>query len=424
LKKRRKLAWGLNAVSVLFAAAILIGCGGGASSNQTTSPPPPVPPSYAVADSGNNRVLLFDSPLTTNEIASIVLGQQGFISNGAPTQVTANALTPEAVAIDSSGNLFVADSYSCRILRFQPPFQNDMNANLVIGASTLSADSASDCTATAATLGQSNSGHTYGPASMAFDGVGNLWVADSPNSRLLEFPAPLGSGMSASLVIGQTSMTSANCNQSATFTTPTASTLCNAQGVTFDAGGDLWTVDFGNSRVLEFKPPFSSGMAASLELGQPASAAFNSSSSNNNAVNPTASTLDLPSGIVFDSAGNLWISDAGNNRVLQYDAPFSNGMAATLELGQPSSSAFTSGHENVDQSGLIGPSGISFDKSGNLLVNDSGNNRVMTFSPPFVNGMNATATLGQVVFSSGYANGGRTTPEANTLVAPLSGASF
>lgn len=410
-------------MSVLLAAAPLIGCGGGASSNQN-SLPPPVPPSYAVADSGNSRVLLYASPLTTYENASVVLGQQDFISGDAPMQVTANQFTPEAVAIDSSGNLFVADSDSCRILRFQPPFQNNMNASLVIGSSSLTSASASDCTATATTLGQANSGHTYGPAAMAFDGSGNLWVADSPNSRVLEFEAPLSSGMSASAVIGQTGMTVAGCNQSATSSAPTASTLCNVQGVAFDSSGDLWTVDSGNSRVLEFKPPFSTGMAASLELGQPASSAFTSSSPNDNAVRPTASTLDLPAGIALDSAGNLWISDTGNSRVLQYAAPFSNGMAAALELGQPSSSAFTSGHENVDQSGLAGPSEISFDKNGNLLVNDTGNNRVMIFPPPFTNGMNAAATLGQVVFSSGYDNGGRTTPEANSLSAPLSGASF
>jgi sugar lactone lactonase YvrE len=423
LKTRVMPVSGCTAVSVLSIAA-LIGCGGGAGSNQNSSPPPAATPSYAVADSENNRVLLFDSPLATYENASIELGQQDFISGGAPTQVTANGFTPQAVATDASGNLFVADSSSCRILRFQPPFQTDMSASLVIGSSSSTTDSAASCTATAATLGQSNSGHPYGASAMAFDGSGNLWVADSPNSRVLEFEAPLSSGMSASAAIGQTDMTAASCNQSNTPSGPDASTLCNVRDISFDTAGDLWVVDSGNNRVLEFKPPFSTGVAAILELGQPAPSAFSSSSANNNALNPTATTLDLPAGIAFDSTGNVWVADTGNNRVLEYSPPFSNGMAATMELGQPISAAFTSGSEDVSQSGLAGASGISFDKSGDLLVDDSGNNRVMIFDPPFTSGMNAAAVVGQVIFSSGYSNGGRTTPEANTLSDPLSIASF
>jgi sugar lactone lactonase YvrE len=409
-------------VSVLLAAACLMGCGGG--SNQHSSSPPVTAPDYAVADTENNRVLLFDSPLSTYEGAGIVLGHASFISGSAPTVAAANTFVPEAVVVDSSGNLFVADSGSCRILRFQPPFQNDMNASLVIGSPGLTAAPAAGCTATAATLGQTNSGHTYGPAAMAFDGSGNLWVADSPNSRVLEFAAPLGSGMSSSVAIGQTGMMAASCNQSSTAASPTARTLCDVQGMAFDPSGDLWVADSGNNRVLEFKPPFSTGMTAILELGQPASSSFTSSSANNNALNPTDSTLSLPAGIAVDSTGNLWVADNGNNRVLEYAPPFSNGMAATLELGQPASSAFTSGSESVSQSGLVSPSGISFDKNGNLLVNDSGNNRVMIFDPPYTSGMNAAAVLGQVIFLSGYSYGGRTTPEANTLADPLSSVSF
>jgi hypothetical protein len=227
--------------------------------------------------------------------------------------------------------------------------------------------------------------------------------------------------MSASLVIGQTSLaSSAGCNQGGS---PTASTLCNAWGITFDSSGDLWVSDSWNHRVLEFKPPFSTGMAASLELGQPAGAtAFTSNTSNNGGI--SASSLSYPLQPAFDGDGNLWVSDDNNNRVLEYVPPFSNGMAATLEVGQPSgATAFTSNDFYTNQSGFFYQYGISFDTSGNIQVADFVNSRVMIFDPPFSNGMNATTVLGQKDFTHGASNQGGSVG-ANTLYTPIGGVTF
>jgi hypothetical protein len=226
--------------------------------------------------------------------------------------------------------------------------------------------------------------------------------------------------MSASLVIGQTSLSStAGCNQGGS---PTASTLCDQYGMTFDASDNMWVTDQVNSRVLEYKPPFSNDMAASLELGQPSGAtAFTSSTANNGGL--SASSLWYPAQPAFDGDGNLWVVDYINNRVLEYVPPFSNGMAATLELGQPSgATAFTTGTINTNQSGFYYPYGISFDSSGNIHVIEFANNRVMIFDPPFSNGMNATTVLGQANFTTGTANQGGI--GANTLYEPLGGVTF
>jgi hypothetical protein len=133
--------------------------------------------------------------------------------------------------------------------------------------------------------------------------------------------------------------------------------------------------------MLEFKPPFSNDMAASLELGQPAGAtAFTSNTANNGGV--SATSLYWQTRSAFDGDGNLWVSDTSNNRVLEYAPPFSNGMAATLELGQPSgATAFTTNAPNTTQSGLSYPFTVSFDSSGNIYVADVTNSRVMIFDP-------------------------------------------
>jgi hypothetical protein len=344
---------------------------------------------YAVADTFNNRVLIYDGPFSTNQSASVVLGQADFTHN-APSAPTINTIyRPTAVAPDSSGNLYVADANTaCRVLEFKPPFTNNMNASVVFGEPDFTTGT---CGASASALGMITA--------IASDVSGDLWVADNQNSRIVEFVPPFSNGMSALLVIGQTSLTSTGgCDLG--LGTPTASTICFTEGLTFDSSGDLWVADSGNSRVLEFKPPFSNDMAASLELGQPSGAtAFTSNTSNNGGL--SASSLWEPHYLIFDSSGDLWVSDTSNSRVLEFKPPFSNGMAATLVLGQ---SSFTTSGNGTTQSSLAYPAGISFDISGNLQVVDTVNNRVMIFEPPFSNGMPATIVLGQPDFTHGLTN--------------------
>jgi len=66
-----------------------------------------------------------------------------------------------------------------------------------------------------------------------------------------------------------------------------------------------------NNRVLEFKPPFATGMAASVVVGQ---ADFNHGSSNQGGGRPTSATLNCPHQVAFDSSGRLLVTDSLNNR--------------------------------------------------------------------------------------------------------------
>jgi len=81
--------------------------------------------------------------------------------------------------------------------------------------------------------------------------------------------------------------------------------------------------------------------------------------------------------LAFDALGNLWVTDGGHNRVLEYSKPFSTGESASLVIGQ---AGFTSDFAATSSRGLNFPAGLSFDSSGNLWVVDSGNSRVLEFS--------------------------------------------
>jgi secreted PhoX family phosphatase len=204
--------------------------------------------------------------------------------------------------------------------------------------------------------------------------------------------------MNAGLVIGQSDFTS---DTQAT----TASGLNYPTEVAFDAAGNLWLVDQGNNRVLEYKAPFSTGESASIVIGQADFTSFASAT--------TATGMNSPYGITFDGSGNLWVSDNKNLRVLEFTLPFSSGQAASLVLGQQNfTSSGVSGNPQVD---VNNPEGLAFDTSGNLLVSETGASRVVIFEPPFNTDMSASVVIGQQSF-----NGGFTSTSAVGLAGPES----
>ncbi len=96
--------------------------------------------------------------------------------------------------------------------------------------------------------------------------------------------------------------------------------------------------------------PYSNGMAATLAVGQPNLASRLPGGGPRN--------LSFPStAAAFDASGDLWVADTTNNRVLEYLPPFATGMSATIALGQTSLSGTQS---NVTQNGLWEPAGLAF----------------------------------------------------------------
>ena len=373
----------LSIAAFTFACVTLAGlggCGSGSSvehfitqptsnNNQGNTTPPTG--TVLVADTLNNRVLLYEAPVNTGQSASIVLGQPDFKSS-VPTTSPNGLNNPVSTIEDSQGNLWISDWGNNRLLEFKPPLADDMNASLVIGQPDLTSNTPSADPA----------GLAF-PRGLVFDENGNLWVADTSNSRVLEFVPPFMNGMSYSLELGKTiGLGTGACSS------PDRG-LCNPTALAFDSNGDLWVVDNNNNRILKYTQPFTATESPAIVLGQPD---FVSKT-----LGAGPANLNYPWGLAFDVAGNLWVSDALNWRVLQYKPPFSNGEAATLVLGLPD---FTSPSPSNLQVAMSNPREIVFDKGGDLLVVDGGHSRVMVFEPPFATGMPASKVLGQPDFTS------------------------
>ena len=156
------------------------------------------------------------------------------------------------------------------------------------------------------------------PYGIAFDSHGNLWVADQFYNRVIEYLKGSGftTGETPSLAIGQSSLTSVQLAVPTNLNLPTDEA--------FDSSGNLWVVDADNNRILEYTAPFTIGEAASIVIGRADFTSGNCDNSpyyfaNSTAISSvTSSDLCQPHGIAFDSQGNLWVADTGNNRVLEF----------------------------------------------------------------------------------------------------------
>lgn len=322
-----------------------------------------------VADSFNHRVLSWPSPaaFTNGQAADIVFGQPDFTSNNSnqgsltPTNKTLNA--PKGVATDSAGRLFVADSLNIRILRFDPPFSNNMTASAVFGqaGSFTTSNQASIASPTADNLGN--------PDAIALDASDRLYCADRFLSRVTIYSTPLTSS-SANLVLGQTNLTTAGANLNQTG-------LDHCSGVAIDSAGNVYVGDEFNNRVMLFPSPTSNGPAATRVFGQPD---FTSNTANNGGI--SASTIKYSgssAAVAVDPTTRvLYVSDALNNRVLEYADP-TNSSAATRVFGQPDFATATANTGGRGAGTLQDPAGVAVDSAGNVYVSDRLNHRVLRY---------------------------------------------
>ncbi len=358
------------------------------------------PPIVYISDSSNNRVLAYqyNTQLTAGSYADLILGQPDkftTLPQGPGVGVYSTGLNgPTGLAVDSAGNLYVADTGNNRILRYPKPFSQPAGfqfPNMIIGQTSFSANGANTGGVTAGTMSLAGS-----RTGLAFDPAGNLWVTDTGNNRVLRFPVSVltagSNGPSANLAVPQATMVSSVAATQQTSLTG----ILEPIGVTFDPAGDMLVTD-QLARVLVYPPGVSFSASATIILGIPSSSATTP-------VNNTA--LSGPVG-VFANGTNIFVADSENHRIMVYPPVASisttgsaGSPAAINVLGQPN---LTSGTANA---GNPEPSSSSLDFPGDvagsgteLFVADSGNNRVIVF-PLNAGGPSAIASrvVGQLDF--------------------------
>ena len=373
--------------------------------------PSSTPPSVYVADTSNNRVLgwKYASQLRNGAPADIVVGQKDFFSTlpQGPGGLTTGLNAPTGLAVDKTGNLYVADTGNNRILRFPKPFsQTDQlkTPDLVLGQTGFGGGAPNAPGIAAASLFLSSGQGFPSHVGLAFNAAGDLFTTDPGNNRVLRYSSATlsagNSGSPADLVLGQAGFTT---NVNANGQRISKAALTAPLGLAFDSVGRLFVSD-SLSRVLVYLPGFGPGTFASRILGvavqvqnQPAPAAVSD-------VNfGTANSVTIGPG------DRPVIVDTGNNRVLIYDSfdkfapedPTAFSPTARFVLGQSNTGARLPNQDLriPNPSTLASP----FDAaaSGNeLYVVDTGNQRVLAYSiSPAGPAYAATRVLGQISFN-------------------------
>jgi streptogramin lyase len=325
-------------------------------------------------------VLVYLDPQNTDTVADLVLGQPNFITSKCNIDfvvykvVSASTLCyPFGVVVDAVGNVYVTDVGNNRVLVYLDPQNTDTVADLVLGQPNFTSRTANNGGVSASSL--------HAPHGVAVDIAGNVHVADLLNNRVLEYHTPLTTDTVADVVLGQPNFISNTANNGGV----SASSLDGPREVAGDAAGNVYVADVGNNRVLVYLDPQNTDTVADLVLGKPnfftskkckiglvdgkIVAAVGSSS---------ASTLCYPFGVVVDAAGNVYVAD-GNNRVLEYHTPLTTDTIADVVLGQPNFTSNAANNGGVSASSLHGPHGVAVDTAGNVYVADLYNNRVLVY---------------------------------------------
>jgi uncharacterized protein (TIGR03437 family) len=388
------------------------------------------PPVLYVSDTLNNRVLAWRNAadFANGAKADFVIGQKDFYSTqplGPGTPVSSGLTTPNGLAVDRSGNLYVIDAGNNRILRYPRPYtqQFEQLPDRVIGQTNFnSSGSPNSGGVSAKSLATSVFGQLYSTG-LAFDPQGNLWATDSANNRVLRYPVSAlnTNNPAADLVLGQPDFNT-NTLPPSSYDVNGAlskSLLYNPSSLAFDTVGRLYVSDSMQNRdfavggrVLVYdrglSGPFGSGNIPSSALrimGIPIPA-------------PGQRTLTVPNEVGFVNPSVFMIGDSpgvvdnGNHRILLFP-PF----GVTPEWPTDGSSPHARNVGPIGQNGYNPPanrpnrdqgepsertlnSPSSAVASGNeLFVADSANHRVLVFPLAGLGqSSGATRVLGQDAF--------------------------
>ncbi len=340
------------------------------------------PPIVYIADTANNRVLAYQyqTQLTAGSYADLILGQQNQYSSlaeGPGRALTTGLNGPTGLAVDSAGNLYVADTGNNRILRYPKPFSQPAGyqfPNLIIGQTSFNGAASNSGGVKASTLFLSG-GSFFAHTGLTLDAAGNLWVADTGNNRVLRFPVSVltagQNGPSADTVIGQKDFVSSVSATSQTSLT----NLTNPTSVSFDSTGNMLVAD-GQHRVVVFPPGSTTNSSATRYLGIAVPAS----------TQPSAVQVGFITSVVA-AGSNVIVVDAGFNRVLTFGAVSTwptGGLqlspTANVVTGQPDFMSSMANQGGVPAANtLSGPVDVAVSPS-ELFVTDAGNNRILVYT--------------------------------------------
>ena len=268
------------------------------------------------------------------------IGESGFSGDGGPA-VSARLNHPTGLAVDNSGNLYIADSENHRIRRV-----DSSGIITTIAGTGVPGFSGDGDPAIGARL--------FEPKGVAVDNSGNLYIADHQNFRVRK--------VDTSGIMTTIAGNGANNTFGPDGVPATKSSVNGPGGVAVDAAGNVYIADMGNSQIRKVD---TSGIITSV-AGIRARGDFSGDGG------PAVSTrLNHPTGLAVDTSGNLYIADSGNDRIRRVDT--SGTITTVAGIGDAIDSPGTG---PAIEAVLHSPGSVAVDSSGNLYITDTWNDRI------------------------------------------------
>ncbi len=300
---------------------------------------------FIFAETGNQRIRQVDG--TTGIITTIAgQGKNGFGGDGGnPT--AAQLSSPNAIDMDFLGNIYIADSQNNRIRMI------DVSKNIIttIAGTGFLGFNGDNQLATKATVDT--------PRDILVDSVGNLYIADTDNSRIRVIDAKT---KKITTIVGTSSP-----GYNGDGIPAKMAQISHPTGIFLDADGSLFIADTDNNRVR--KVDATTGLISTI------AGTGVSFGANGDGGLATMAVVGFPSSITVDEQGNVFIAERGNNRIRRIDKL--SGIITTV-AGNGKSSTDIIFNADGDEGPAINaslnfPTRVVIDKEGNLLVSDTDN---------------------------------------------------
>ncbi len=266
----------------------------------------------------------------------------GYSGDGGPAN-QARLYDPESVAVDSGGNVFIADFYNSRIREIVKATGNIVTV-AGTGVNGFSGDG-----------GPATSAQVYYPTGVAVDTSGNVFIADNYNHRIREILKATGNMIT---VAGNGSSTDSGDGGPAT-----SAGIAQPEAVTVDANGNVFIADASGNRIREVVKA-TGAIITVAGTGMPGSSGDNGPA--------TAATLNNPNGVAVDGSGNLYIADSGNNRVREVVKATGN----IITIAGTGTHGYSGDNGPATSAQLYYPMGVAVDPYGSVFIADTYNSRI------------------------------------------------
>jgi sugar lactone lactonase YvrE/pimeloyl-ACP methyl ester carboxylesterase len=284
-----------------------------------------------VADYGNNTI----RKVTAAGVVTTLAGSAGSSGSADGTGSTARFFWPSGVALDSAGSLLVADWAN-----------NTIRKVTAAGVVTTLAGSAGS---SGSADGTGSAARFSGPEGLAVDSADNVFVADEGNDTIRKVTW-------AGVV---TTLAGSALAQGSADGTGSAARFFQPEGVAVDGVGDVFVADFFNSTIRKVT---SAGLVTTL-----AGSAGNFGSADGTG---SAARFFYPQGLAVGSAGNVFVADTQNHTIRKVTL---TGVVTTL-AGKAGNSGTADGTGSAAR--FCYPAGLAVDSAGNAFVADNGNNTI------------------------------------------------